>query len=189
MSNQEKDRFGNHEAYDVKALGEFGEAQKERIKDDLERGVETKSHEKLETARREALEHASTVEKKSVQRSKETSPAERRGPVSKKERAASFDATMREVRSQMSTPSRAFSTFIHNPVVEKTSDTIGNTVARPNAILSGAVFAFIFTLVIYMIARFYGYPLSGTETIASFALGWVLGLIFDYVRLLVVGKR
>jgi hypothetical protein len=95
---------------------------------------------------------------------------------------------MREVRSHMSAPSRAFSKVIHNPAVEKTSDALGNTVARPNAILSGSLFAFLFTLAVYLIARYSGYPLSGTETIASFILGWVLGLIYDYVRLLVLGR-
>ena len=89
----------------------------------------------------------------------------------------------------MSAPGRAFSSFIHNKTVEKVSESVGNTVARPNAILSGAVFAFLFTLVIYLVARHNGYPISGSETIASFALGWILGLLFDYIRVLVLGKN
>lgn len=189
MSNQEKDNFGNHEAYDAKKLEQLGESQAERIKEDLERGVENKSHEQLDEARREALEQANSVErKKEKDESKERSPAERRKPISRRDKEASFDATMHEVRSQMSAPSRAFSNFIHNPAVEKVSDAVGGTIARPNAILSGAVFAFLFTLAIYLVARFYGYPLSGGETVVSFAVGWVLGLAFDYVRLLLFGK-
>ena len=41
----------------------------------------------------------------------------------------------------------------------------------------------------YMIASKYGYPLSGAETIASFATGWLLGQIFDYLRVMITGKR
>lgn len=96
---------------------------------------------------------------------------------------------MRETRAHMSVPARAFSTIIHNKVIEKTSDVVGSTVARPNAVLSGAVSAFILTLVIYLIARHYGYPLSGFESIGTFIIGWVLGLLFDYFRVMITGKK
>ena len=188
MSNKEKDNFGNHETFDESKLESLRNEQQERLQEDLERNIETRSHEALETARQEALEQAGTVEKERKVAEKETSPAERRGPLSKKEKDASFNATMKEIRTHMSGPSRAFSTFIHNKGVEKVSDAVGNTVARPNAILSGAVFAFLFTLVIYLVARYNGYPISGSETIASFALGWLVGLIFDYIRVLLLGK-
>lgn len=188
MSNREKDNFGNHEAFDESKLEALRNEQQDRLKEDLERSVEKRSHEDVESARKEALEQAATAEKERSVVEKEPSPAERRGPLTKKEKDASFNATMTEIRSHMSGPSRAFSTFIHNKAVEKISDVVGNTVARPNAILSGAVFAFLFTLIIYLIARYNGYPISGSETIASFALGWLVGLILDYVRVLLVGR-
>jgi hypothetical protein len=34
-----------------------------------------------------------------------------------------------------------------------------------------------------------GYPLSGTETIATFIGGWGLGLIFDFFKVMITGKR
>ena len=189
MSNQEKDNFGNHEAFNEKQLENLRNEQQDRLKEDLERGVEKGSHESLEDARQEALEQAGKAEKEQKVAEKESSPAEQRGPASKKAKDASFDATMNEIRTHMSAPSKAFSTFIHNKTVEKVSEVVGNTVARPNAILSGAVFAFLFTLVIYLVARHNGYPISGSETIASFALGWLLGLLFDYIRVLALGKN
>lgn len=189
MSN-ENDKFSNHEqGFDGEGLKDLAAERHKELANERERNAVEKGKESVEDARHEALEHASRAEKEARRKdSKETSPAERRGPISKRERDASFDATMAEVHSQMSAPSRAFSNFIHNPAVEKVSDAVGGTVARPNAILSGAVFAFLFTLVIYLVARYYGYALSGAETITSFALGWILGLVFDYVRLLVLGK-
>ena len=191
MSN-EKDTYSSHEnSFDSEALRREAHERNRVLATERERNTVEKSHENLEHARHEALEHASSGEKETIRAEKtvDRSPAERRGPASKRERAASFDATMKEVRSQMSAPSRAFSTVIHHPVVEKVSDVIGGTVARPNAVASGAIFAFIFTLAIYLIARFNGYPLSGSETIASFLLGWVIGLIYDYLRMLVLGKK
>ena len=112
----------------------------------------------------------------------------RRGPTSKQERKAAFDKTMTEIQSEMSPASRTFSKVIHNPAVEKSSEVIGNTVARPNAILSGSAAAFILTAGIYLVAKHFGYSLSGTETIATFVLGWVIGLIYDYIRVLIFGK-
>lgn len=189
MSNNEKDTFGNHEAFDEKQLENLRSEQQERLQENSERNAETKSHEKLDDARKEALEHASSVEKEREPAEKESSRTERRGPLTKKEKDASFDATMGEIRAHMSAPDRVFSSIIHNKTVEKVSDAVGSTIARPNAILSGSVFAFIFTLVIYLVANHNGYALSGSETIASFALGWLIGLIFDYVRVLIIGKH
>jgi phosphate/sulfate permease len=66
---------------------------------------------------------------------------------------------------------------------------VGATVARPNALLAGAVSAFAVSIVVYLVARYYGYPLSGTESIAAFVGGWILGIIFDFMRVMVTGKR
>lgn len=147
--------------------------------------------ERLENARRETLEAVAKAEKenrKDTERS-DLSPAERRkGPISKQEREKAFAKTMDEVQSHMSAPSRTFSKIIHNKAVEKTSEVVGNSVARPNAILSGAVCSFVLVLVTYLVARAYGYQLSGTETIAAFGLGWVMGLVYDYFRLFIIGK-
>lgn len=192
MDSKEKLGQGNAEKFDEKALAEHAKQQHERVEKQHERAAEraeTNREKAAESARHE-IEKATHEKENHVQEThREQSPAERRGPASKHERAASYNKTMREVRSQMSAPSRAFSDFIHNPVVEKVSDTVGGTVARPNAVLSGSISAFMFTLVIYLIARFNGYPLSGAETIASFVAGWLIGILFDYVRLLVFGKK
>ena len=108
--------------------------------------------------------------------------------MSKQARKEAFNKTMSEIQSEMSPASRTFSKIIHNPAIEKSSEVVGNTVARPNAILSGSVTAFILTAAIYLIAKHFGYSLSGTETIATFVLGWIIGLIYDYIRVLLFGK-
>ena len=88
----------------------------------------------------------------------------------------------------MSAPSRTFSKVIHNPVIEKTSEVVGSTVARPNALLAGSTVAFITVAVLYIVAKQYGYVLSGFESIGAFILGWLIGVSFDYVRLLIRGS-
>ena len=123
---------------------------------------------------------------------KEVAPAEKRRDTPAQRRAkakASYKKTMEETQSHMKPAERTFSKVIHAPVVEKTSEAVGSTVARPNAILAGSVAAFLFTLGLYAFAKYYGYPLSGSETIAAFVLGWLVGLLFDYLRVMVTGKR
>jgi hypothetical protein len=34
-----------------------------------------------------------------------------------------------------------------------------------------------------------GYPLSGFETIGAFALGWMLGIVFDFFKVMVTGRK
>ncbi len=109
-------------------------------------------------------------------------------PLTKKDIEASYKKTLENVQDQLSAPSRAFSKVIHNPVVEKTSDAIGNTVARPNLIISGALGA-IASVVVYFIAKRYGYLLSGSETIILFVAGWSIGAVIEYARVGFINNR
>lgn len=166
--------------------------------ENAEKGIESKaenleSGEKAaEKARVEALETAISVEKGSAEKKTKGSDAptpRRRGGISKKEKTASYKKHMKQVQAELAPSERAFSKVIHTPAVEKSSEFIGATVARPNAILSGAVVAFILVLAVYLIAKHFGYTLSGFETIGAFIIGWVIGVLYDYFKVLVTGKK
>jgi len=166
--------------------------RQEKLADKQERGVESpRDLDAAEHARVEALETAISVEAGGKEKDKRAEPttAKRRGPISKKQKEASFKRQMKEIQAQETPASRTFSKVIHNKAIEKTSDVVGSTVARPNAILAGAVTAFVLTLVVYVTAKIFGYPLSGFETIAAFIIGWVIGLIYDYLRVVITGKK
>jgi len=111
------------------------------------------------------------------------------GPISKKGRDKSFKRTMAQIQKELPVSSKVFSKIIHNNVIEKTSDTIGSTIARPNALFAGAFTAFILTLLTYTVAKTIGYSLSGFETIAAFILGWIIGIAYDYLKVLITGKK
>jgi hypothetical protein len=168
--------------------------QIEKLQNSPERGLELSPRDAeaaAERAKVEALESAVSVEAGGAERKKPTdpSPAHRRGPINKKQKEASFKRQMKDVQAELPLASRAFSKLIHNKAIEKTSDVIGSTVARPNAILAGAVTAFILTLSVYVIAKNIGYKLSGFETIAAFLVGWILGNVYDYLRVIITGKK
>lgn len=144
-----------------------------------------------EKAKVEALKEAVSVEKGSAEKKKkEVSPAGRRhGVVSKKQKTASYNAHMKKLQAELPPVQRGFSKLIHNPVVEKTSEVVGNTVARPNAVLAGAFLAFVAVLIVYLTAKHFGYVLSGFETIGAFIVGWILGILYDFFRVMVTGKK
>jgi hypothetical protein len=173
------------------------EARAEELREKIEQGAELgveSTERSAEKARAEAMENALSIEAGGAEKarkepSKAPTKAKRRGSISKQEKEASFKRHMKQVQAEMSPPARVFSKFIHNKAVERTSEVVGGTVARPNAILAGAVVAFVFVLVVYLIAKHFGYVLSGFETIAAFIAGWLIGILYDYFRVLVTGKR
>ena len=165
--------------------------RREVLREAHERASE-QPHEKADDARREALEKAQSIEKLNQKTAeKVASPAEKRADrvISQKDRDTSFTATMEDAQTHMSPTSRTFSHIIHNKAVEKVSDATGSTIARPNAILSGSIAAFILTLALYLVAKNLGYTLSGFETIGAFIIGWVLGIAFDFLKIMVTGRK
>lgn len=109
--------------------------------------------------------------------------------ITKQVKEAEYKKTLKLIRADMKPSSRVFSKLIHNPIVEESSQIVGSTVARPNAILAGSLSALIITGVLYSISNYYDYSLSGFETIGAFIAGWVIGLIVDYIRITLLGKR
>ena len=167
-----------------------GVEQRERIRETLEQESRRQEKEKdVESLRHEALEKASKKQEKDNYSERKLDKLDKKKVPRQPRGDASFKRTMQHVQSEMGAPSRTFSKLIHLKPIEKTSEVVGATIARPDAILSGAVGGFIFTLTIYLVARHYGYPLSGFESIAGFLVGWAVGLLFDYLKVMVTGKR
>lgn len=164
--------------------------QLKKLQEQLEKKTENGENrgEKLESARKET-EAAFSREagKESKQGGEPTASGVRH--ATKRQRQDSYTATMKQIQSEMNASSRAFSKFIHNPSVEKLSDAVGSSLARPNAVLAGSMAATFLTLFVFLVAKQYGYRLSGFETIGTFFVGWALGLIYDYARLMFSGKR
>jgi hypothetical protein len=193
MSSPESLKTSPEQQLSPEALEAAGHERRETLRDSLDK-AETKhsskkeSSENLEKIQREAIEKAESL--KDIHSSTETSPAKKRIPLfTKHQRDISFNRQMDHVHEHMSGSERQFSKFIHNKSVEKVSDGLGATIARPNALLAGSITAFISVTIVYVVAKHYGYQLSGFETIGAFILGWILGLIYDYVRALITGGK
>ncbi len=169
----------------------------DKLTDEIKTTVELSPRDIEAQAERKQLEIKKNIDiatktamsEREIETSKLHQPALRRSVLNHKQRDISYNRTMERVHSEIQQPGRAFSKFIHIRIVETISDALGTTVARPNAILIGSIFAFVLTLFIYLISKTIGYKMSGFETIGSFVIGWVLGNIYDYFKLLIKGKN
>lgn len=191
MAEKEKNSTSKHEqAVDVEQFGELAHERREAIRAHLEQSERHHNRiEEQEAALEQATELAERTDakKKSGERTQHTE--RHRGAPSKKQRAHAFDDKMKDVRSEMRPSEQFVSKFIHSKPVEQSSEFIGSTVARPNAMLSGSIAAFIGVTVSYFVAKYYGYHLSGFETIGAFVLGWIVGILYDYFSVMIRGRK
>jgi flagellar biosynthesis/type III secretory pathway protein FliH len=173
--------------------GELREALRNRM--ESERNKYDKAGE-MENAKHEverAFEKGHDARGNKTHQSKQSAPPiHHKQPVkkaTKTQKKNAYKKTLKSIQKEMNPAERTFSKIIHNPVVEATSEVAGKTVARPAALLAGSLAALILTTVVYITAKYYGYVLSGFEWIATFVLGWAIGLIVDWVRVEVWGRR
>lgn len=185
MSNHEKtaQRAENEHRADTQSeSSEYHEALRDQLeKAELDHGVkenEQEASEKAAELAQQAEEKRITAE--SVEQSKR--PAHHRGAPSKKQLRDSFNEQMQSIQDELGGGSKLFSKFIHIPAIEKTSDFIESTIARPTALLSGSIAAFLTIAIAYFIAKYYGFQLSGFETIGAFIIGWTVGFTYDSIR-------
>lgn len=190
--SQEYEPKSKENLLDSREMADIGKERQAELHERLERKSPERNPEKnkersLEDARHETEKITSEKESPEPAHNQEKSIDDAPHQPTKQLKQAKYNEIMSETRQQMSPSSRTFSKVIHNPAIEKTSDFTGKTIARPNAILAGSVSAFVLVLAVYLVANYYGYALSGTETILAFTLGWIIGLVFDYFKAMFTG--
>lgn len=177
---------------DVSKVETFEQTARERHDATVSLEAAERQHRERKNESETALHEARKLAEEKTPRNNEAKPdipaERRRGPITKQQLTHSFDTQMRHARTQMSPPARAFSKFIHSKPIEKTSEAISSTLARPNALLSGSIVAFTSVTVLYFVAKHYGFQLSGFETISAFVLGWIIGILYDYFTVMIKGK-
>lgn len=189
MSEKEPVVLNLHErSADVEQFGEIAHERHEAMKNAIDRAERKQKPGHSERKMlAEARKLAEEIEHQDTQ-----SPAherKRRGPITKKQLNSSFKNQIKSAETDMTTAERITSRFIHIRLIEKTSDVLSNTVARPNALLSGSITAFIGISVIYFVSKYYGFQLTGFETMGAFIAGWSLGLLYDYATVLFRNRR
>jgi hypothetical protein len=155
----------------------------------LEKEQSRQERERTEERERRVAEQEAAPQSRETQDVHEAPADKSREVPTQANRKQAYNEIMTDAKVHMSKGERAFSSFIHHPVVEKVSDAGAKTVARPNALLAGSMSAFFFVLAIYIVANYYGYPLSGAESILAFAAGWLVGVLYDFFKIMITGKH
>ncbi|MDQ5943234.1 MAG: hypothetical protein QG675_2 [Patescibacteria group bacterium] len=99
----------------------------------------------------------------------------------KKEKKQAYRKQIKKVQSQLPRGARTFSKIVHNPVIETVSDATAKTIFRPSALIGGSVTGLVFGLVIYLVARYYGYPISTMTLVLLLIVGAILGVIVELI--------
>jgi hypothetical protein len=99
----------------------------------------------------------------------------------KQEKKLAYKKQIKKVQSQLPRGSRAFSKVVHNPVIETISDATAKTIFRPSALIGGSVTGLVLGLIIYLVARYYGYPISTMTLVLLLIIGAILGVIVELI--------
>jgi len=156
---------------------EHHERLREKIESDAEKagGKSTAETEARHEVHEVAQSSAEMTPTSSETQAQSTPPVK-----TKYEKRKSFDTTMHHVRKDMNTAERTLSKLVHQPVVEKTSEVVGKTIARPSGIIGAAIAAGIGLLFVFGVARYVGFELSGSEMPLLLGAGLLIGLFSEW---------
>lgn len=93
-----------------------------------------------------------------------------------------FNKIMFTTRQSFGFWRRLNSRILHLRPVEIINEFLSNVLLRPTALLVGAVLSLTFTSLMYILAKYYGFKLAGSEWLVSLTVGWFAGLIFDWIH-------
>lgn len=92
-----------------------------------------------------------------------------------------YAETLASMQHKLRPLSRSFSKVIHAPIVEKTSEILEKSIARPSVTVGATWTALVVGAVFYFTARTFGYALSGSEMLLSFIAGGIVGVLLEGV--------
>ena len=149
----------------------------------LERTEQAKPKEDAERDARKEVEHLreSAESEQPEELMSEERNEEQASRITKEDKKRAYNHTLKHVQSRLGKSSRGFSRIIHNPVIERASESMEKTVARPSAVLGGALFASFGLAIMSYFARRNGFALSGSELIVFISAGWLLGLLSEFI--------
>lgn len=171
----------SHESLDaIKATEHLQAPERHEVSQEQIEANKNEQQHKIEEARTK-LEHHAEVNAKMAESDKTTT----KHHPTRFDKESAYWNTLRSVQMHLSPVSRQFSKVIHNPTIEKASELIGQTVARPSVLMGATTTAALLSIFLYIIARIYGFSLSGSELLLSLIVGAALGLVVEGLSKLV----
>lgn len=140
---------------------------------------------KAEHERKTKLEHSRekidelAIEPK-LEFSKEDAPPL---PPTKREKVLLYKQTLTQLQRELpKRSSRLFSRVIHQPSIERITETAGKTLFRPSLMLGASIGALLGGSLVYISAKHYGFELSGSEFMIFGLVGALAGLTCESLK-------
>ena len=158
--------------------------ERELTKEEETHGEKSQIEQILRTA--ESKAHAAAQERSHLEQS-----SNNHHPVlvNKNLKETSYHRTLVRTQKQLSRPSRVFSKMVHSKVLDRPSEAVGKTIARPSGMLGGAIVAFIGTSALIWITRHYGYEYNYLVVSMLFIGGMSAGLLLEALLRIIRLKR
>lgn len=151
-----------------------------------DKSVETPA---VETIRQSVESQALSTE--DITNSRETDdsqPAQIFG-VQRELKAQAYKNTLQRTRQHLPVNERLFSKFIHSTGVERVSSALGNTIARPSGVISGALVALLGTSFVLYAAKHHGFTYNNAIFFLLFAGGFIVGILLELGTKLLSQRR
>lgn len=158
-----------------------------------------KAHHEREAAKETKTVNVAELEQQANQEAQKASEAfpatEERQPddsghlVRRELKDETLKRTLKQVRTKLSAPSRAFSRVVHQPAVDAVSQAASKTVARPSGFLGGSILAFVGSSAFLWVARHYGFSYNYLIFVLFFAGGFVIGMFLELLWFAVRRKK
>lgn len=150
-------------------------------------------HEQHETkpADLEAIKHKIEQEAKSTKETpvEEAPKAQHSRSLNQRVKSKAFEDTLADARAHLSAAERSFSKVVHQPVIDRISETSARTIARPVSLLTASLIALIGSSVVLFAAHRYGFRYNLFLFFALFVSGYLVGLIIEALMHLVRSPR
>jgi len=105
--------------------------------------------------------------------------------INKQLKDMAYSRALTRTRKHLSAPSRLLSTIVHSKALDRPSEAIGKTIARPSSMLGGAFVALVGTSLLLWITKKQGYEYNYLAVIVFFAGGMIVGLALESLYRLV----
>ena len=155
------------------------QAIRERLEKELESNAEKAKDSSLDTEKLSKVVEQHAISGKEMSQGDRADTKRHPVLVNKQLKDMAYMRAMTRVRKHLSVPSRAFSKVVHSKALERPSEVIGNTVARPSGMLGGAFVAAIGSSILLWVTKHYGYEYNYLAVILLFVIGMTLGLAVE----------
>lgn len=174
----------------IESIDTSAESQKhlERLQERAEQAEKDPIQKHIESLSRSVEQQAVSGKELNVGDKTTESSAQAFG-ATKHLKADAYKKTLKNIRSNLSAPQRAFSKVIHQPVIDSISNAAGKTVARPSSLLGAGFGALLGSAVLLYVSKHNGFTYNYAVIFFLFIGGFFVGALVELLVKILFRRR